>query len=146
MVKGYHQLTLSKSSKDLTTFITPYGRYRYERAPFGISSISEHYNRRMSEYLDGITNFVKIVDDNCVQQRYAGSFDPHSCIPTATSRARNKSRDKFQFAKTKLVLSKEGYRIIPKIHEAVRDFPHPTNISEMRSFCGMANELAPFND
>ena len=44
-VKGYHQIPLDEESKDLTTFITPFGRFRYERAPFGICSISEHYDR-----------------------------------------------------------------------------------------------------
>jgi len=34
-------------SQELTTFITPFGRYKYLRAPYGISSIAEHYNRRM---------------------------------------------------------------------------------------------------
>lgn len=64
--KGYHQIELEEKSKQLTTFITPFGRFRYERAPFGINSISEHYNRRMSEELHGLTNIQKVVDDNVV--------------------------------------------------------------------------------
>ena len=44
--KGYHQCPLDKESQILTTFITPFGRFKYLRAPCGISSISEHYNRR----------------------------------------------------------------------------------------------------
>ena len=44
-LKGYHQCPLDEESQKLTTFITPFGRYMYLRAPYGISSISEHYNR-----------------------------------------------------------------------------------------------------
>ena len=44
-LKGYHQCPLDKESQKLTTFITPFGRFKYLRAPYGISSISEHYNR-----------------------------------------------------------------------------------------------------
>ncbi len=59
-LKGYHQCPLDEESQNLTTFITPFG---YLRAPYGISSISEHYNRRMDEALAGMQNFRKIVDD-----------------------------------------------------------------------------------
>ena len=64
--KGYHQIELAQESKNLTTFLTPFGRFRYERAPFGINSISEHYNRRMSEELQGLPNITKVVDDSIV--------------------------------------------------------------------------------
>ena len=55
--KGYHQCPLDKESQILTTFITPFGRFKYLRAPYGISSISEHYNRRMDEALNGLSGF-----------------------------------------------------------------------------------------
>ena len=44
-LKGYHQCPLDQQSQPLTTFITPFGRFKYLRAPYGISSISEYYNR-----------------------------------------------------------------------------------------------------
>ena len=47
----------------LTTFVTPFGRYAYLRTPCGISSISEHYNRRMDEAFEGMQGFRKVVDD-----------------------------------------------------------------------------------
>ena len=46
--KGYHQIELDEAIKPLTTFITPFVRYQYNRAPFGINSISEYYNRRIT--------------------------------------------------------------------------------------------------
>ena len=54
-VKGYHQCPLDEQSQLLTTFITPFGRFKYLRAPYGISSISEHYDRRMAEAFAGLT-------------------------------------------------------------------------------------------
>ena len=38
---GYWAMPLSKESSILTTFQTPYGRYRYLRMPFGICSAQE---------------------------------------------------------------------------------------------------------
>ena len=61
--KGYHQCPLDKESQDLTTFITPFGRFKFLRARYGISSISEHYNRRMDEAFAGLPGFRLVVDN-----------------------------------------------------------------------------------
>jgi len=62
-LKGYHQCPLDKESQLLTTFITPFGRFKYLRAPYGISSISQHYNRHMDEAFAGLTGYRRVVDD-----------------------------------------------------------------------------------
>lgn len=36
---------LDEESKKLTPFIAPFGCYMYLKAPCGLSSITEHYNR-----------------------------------------------------------------------------------------------------
>ena len=46
-LKGYHQCPLKEESQLLTTFITPFGRWMYLIALYGVSSISEHYNNCM---------------------------------------------------------------------------------------------------
>ena len=62
-LKGYHQCPLDVESQELTTFITPYGRFQFLRAPDGISSILEHYNCRMAEAFVGLPGYRRIVDD-----------------------------------------------------------------------------------
>ena len=64
--------------KHLTTFLTPFGRFRYERAPFSINSISEHYNRRMSEELHDLPNTKKNVDNNIVYS--SNSLEQHTTL------------------------------------------------------------------
>ncbi len=51
---GFWQIELDPESSELTTFITPFGRYRFKRLPFGITSGPEHFQRRMSELLQGL--------------------------------------------------------------------------------------------
>ena len=46
---GYWQLKLDSESELLTTFNTPFSRYCYQRAPFGINSIQEVYRRESVE-------------------------------------------------------------------------------------------------
>ncbi|GBN61794.1 Transposon Ty3-G Gag-Pol polyprotein [Araneus ventricosus] len=57
---GFWQILLDKKSSYLTTFISPFGRFRFQRLPFGISSAPEHFQRRISQMLEGIpgTQFV----------------------------------------------------------------------------------------
>jgi len=62
-LKGYHQCPLDQQSQPLTMFITPFGRFKYLPAPYGISSISEHYNRQMTEAFNGLSGFRRVVDD-----------------------------------------------------------------------------------
>ena len=55
-------LKLDESSR-LTTFQTPFGRYRILRALFGIKSIPEIYQRVMTAILQGKEGTPVIVDD-----------------------------------------------------------------------------------
>ena len=40
---GFWQVSLSKESRLLTTFIMPYGRFCFNKLPFGITSGPEHF-------------------------------------------------------------------------------------------------------
>lgn len=50
---GFWQIPLSERSQLLTMFITPMGRYCFNKLPFGISSAPEHFQKRMSRILSG---------------------------------------------------------------------------------------------
>ena len=54
---------MDQENQMLTTFITPFGRFKFRCAPYGLSSISEHYNRRMDEAFAGISGYERVVDD-----------------------------------------------------------------------------------
>ncbi|XP_064463117.1 uncharacterized protein K02A2.6-like [Ornithodoros turicata] len=60
---GFWQVPLSHNSRLLTTFITPFGRFCFNRLPFGISSAPEHFQRRMSEILEGLPGVICHMDD-----------------------------------------------------------------------------------
>ena len=53
---GFWQIDLDDESKFLTTFVTPFGRFCFNRLPFGISAAPTHYalfQRTMSKILEG---------------------------------------------------------------------------------------------
>ena len=66
---GFYQIPLDSESKKLTTFITPFGRYCFQRVPFGITSAPEIFQRKMAELLQGIGGVVVIMDDILIGAR-----------------------------------------------------------------------------
>ena len=60
---GFWQVQLDKESSYLTTFITPFGRYRWLRLPFGIKTAPEEYQRQIHESLQNLNGIEDIVDD-----------------------------------------------------------------------------------
>lgn len=51
---GFWHIQLDQASSFLTTFGTPWGRYRWLRMSFGISPAPEEFQRRMDEALEGL--------------------------------------------------------------------------------------------
>ena len=72
---GFHQIPLHPESQELTTFITPFGRYCYKRLPFGISSGPEVFHREMTRILEGIPRVICDIDDVLVFGRNQQEHD-----------------------------------------------------------------------
>ena len=60
---GFWQIKLAESSRPLTTFITPYGRYHFDVLPSGISSGSEMFQKCKSRILEGLEGIECNIDN-----------------------------------------------------------------------------------
>ena len=60
---GFFQVELDKESNNLTTFLTPYGKYKGLRMAFQLVSISEEFQRLLSEALGGLSSVTVVADD-----------------------------------------------------------------------------------
>ena len=60
---AFQTIKLTEESSKLTTMHTPWGRYRWTRLPFGISSAPEEFQRRIHDVLCGLEGVVNIADD-----------------------------------------------------------------------------------
>ena len=69
---GYHSVPVHKDDYHYLQFITPWGRYRYKRAPQGYISSGDAYNYKTDEILVDVPNHLKIVDDSLI---YNNSFE-----------------------------------------------------------------------
>ena len=71
---SFWQIRLDKKSSLLTTFSTPFGRYRFLRMLFGINSASEVFQRSMEKLFAGYPCSV-IVDDIIIGGRVVAEHD-----------------------------------------------------------------------
>ena len=60
---GFWQVRLSEASSYLTMFNTPFGRYRWKRMPFGISSAPEVWQQKINLLVEGLSGVEVIADD-----------------------------------------------------------------------------------
>jgi len=118
---GFWQVPLSKESARLTTFITPYGRYCFNRLPFGISSAPELFQRRMSTALEGLEGVVCLMDDILIHGKSKEEHDKR--LLTTLERLQRHgitlNKEKCSFATTSVkflghIIGTEGVRPDPE--------------------------------
>ncbi|XP_005088965.1 uncharacterized protein LOC101855985 [Aplysia californica] len=73
--RGFWQIPLHPDSRRYTTFITPFGRFCFNRLPFGISSASEIFQKKMCNILDGLPGVICHKDDILI---HASDQDTHT--------------------------------------------------------------------
>ena len=66
---GYHSVPLRESDRHLSTFITPFGRWRYTRAPQGFLSSGDGYNGRFVAILSDFMRKERCVMTPCFLTR-----------------------------------------------------------------------------
>ena len=145
---GFWQIHLTPESKPLTTFITPFGRYHFNRLPFGITSAPEHFQRRMLHGLEGV---VCLMDDVLVHGRTKAEHDQHleAVLAKLQESGITLNKEKCTFSQTQVqflgqVLTPEGIRSDPEKVSAVVQMGEPTSVTDIRHFLGMANQLSKF--
>lgn len=61
--EAFWHVRVDEQSNLLTTMITPYGRHRWARLPFGLSVSSEIFKRKLNKALEGLEGTFTIADD-----------------------------------------------------------------------------------
>ena len=74
---GYHQLELEEKSRDITTFTTHVGLFRYKRLNFGTCSASELFHEEIRKKVSDIIGVLNVHDDILV---FSESKQNHDAI------------------------------------------------------------------
>ena len=149
---GFWQIPLAKESRPLTTFITPFGRYCFNKMPFGISSAPEHFQRRMSQILEGLDGVICQMDDVLVFGKDDEEHDTRlrAALKRIQAAGVTLNKDKCEFRKPELkflghIINQYGTKADAEKTSAVVNMRTPTNITELRRFMGMVNQLGKFS-
>ena len=154
---GFHQVKLDKSSSYLTTFWTPFGRYRYLRMPFGISSAPEEYQRRMHNILQGLPGVEVIADDILVygsgstKEEYMQDHDNNLTKLLERARAVNLklNRKKLKLRQDEVrymghLLTQNGLSADPAKIKAITEMPRPQDKRGVERLLGSVQYLSRF--
>ena len=148
---GYHQLELSPESREITTFATHCGLFRYKRLLFGVNSASEQYQYEIQTALAGIEGQENISDDIIIHGRDQKEHDLRleKVIVRLKERGLTLNAEKCQFSMDKLtffgmVLSGNGISCTEEKVKAVKEAREPRTVSETRSFLGLVNYCGRF--
>jgi hypothetical protein len=148
---GFWQIPLSEESKKLYSFITPFGRYEFNKLPFGISSAPELFQKRMSKILAGLEVVVCQIDDVLI---YGQDWAEHNKrLYAALDRIRKSgatlNADKCEFRRTSIkylghIIDSNGIQADPGKILALQDMIAPSNITELRRVLWIVNQLGKF--
>ena len=153
--KGYFQIPLDEDSQDMLSFLlpAPFGAYKYLRAPMGCSASGDEWCARSDRALAGIP-LIKIVDDFLIACKLV---EAPGIVKQLLQRCKEHkitlSKDKLQigtevtFVGHVVKVTPTGIEISahPDRLKAIRDFPAPTSLQDLRSFLGLAVQLTKFN-
>ena len=147
---GFWQIQLEEESSFLTTFSTPFGRYRYLRMPFGISTASEFFQRTMELLFAGYPCEI-IVDDILVWGRDVAEHDVNLAKVMERAKKINlklkASKCKFPLESVSYVghlFTKDGLKPDDEKIKAIKEMPVPENPKALQRFLGMLNYLHKF--
>lgn len=143
----FQTIKLTNESSFLTTTHTPWGRYRWTRLPFGISSAPEEFQRRLYDILCGMEGVVNTADDIIVVGRGESLTEAHVDHdktvlellgrPSQYNLKLNSDKIKFKTCTAPFmghVLSPEGFKPSTEITSAVLNMPQPQDKAATRRF------------
>lgn len=148
---GFWQIPLSERSSYLTTFSTPFGRFRFLRLPFGISSAPEYFHQTVSDGIDDLEGCDNYIDDIIV---YADSIEEHNRrLAAVLERCREMNLklnyDKCRFGVSEVTylghkITAQGLLPDPEKVEAISKIPVPGDAPAVRRLLATVQYCAKF--
>jgi len=148
---GYWSVQLDEESQLLTTFQSPFGRYCFTRLPFGLSVSQDVFQLKMDQILEQVDGAIGIADDVAV---YAKSEEEHDkalqqLMETAAKNGLVFNSDKCHIKSDSITFfgmtyDARGVHPDPEKVNDLQKMPTPTSKTELQTFLGFIQFLAPF--
>ena len=148
---GYWSIVLNQDSSLLTTFNSPFGRYRFLQLPFGLVCSQDIFQKKMDQIFKECQGCIGITDDITVHGCTEAEHD--ACLQHLM-RVAHKYNLVFNPQKTHVkaqainffgcLYNANGIHPDPGKVNAVHVLPAPTNITELQEFLCLVTYLSPF--
>ena len=144
---GYHQLKIKEINVPKSAFCTRYGHYEFLVMLFGLTNgptaFMDLMNRVFRAYLDKFV--IVFIDDLLIYSRIREEHAKHlrTVLSTLSEHQLYGKFSKCEFWLDYVqflgpVVSKDGISVGPTKIDVVSKWPAPTNVTEIRSFLGLA--------
>jgi hypothetical protein len=150
---GYHQMKIRPDDIPKTAFITRYGQYEFTVVSFGLTNAPAYFMNLMNKvFMDELDKFVVVfINDILIYSSTAEEHEQHLRVVLEKLR-QNQLYAKFskcdfwleEVAFLGHVLTSEGITVDPAKIEAVKEWEQPRNVTDIRSFLGLAGYYRRF--
>ncbi len=150
---AYYQIELEEKDKLKTAFVCPLGFWEFNRMPQGITNEPSTFQRLMEKCMGDIhlSEVLVFLDDLIV---FSDTLEEHErrllhVLGRLKDHSLKLSLDKCKFFQTSVkylghIISKHRVETDPQKKEAIKAWPSPRNLKELRSFLGFSGYYRRF--
>jgi hypothetical protein len=157
MKDGFWHLQLDDASSRLTTFETPFGRYRWKRLCFGVLPAPEIFTSRVNAAISGLSGIECIADDLLICGRGStvaeATADHNKNLAALLQRCREQglrlNKAKLKLNRQSLIycgheLTRDGVKPAQSKIDAISNMPAPVDKKGVMRLLGMATYLSRY--
>lgn len=150
---GFYQIEMEEADKQKTAFVCPLGFWEFNRMPQGITNAPSTFQRLMEQCMGDLNRkeVLVFIDDLIV---FSKTLEEHEArLLQVLKRLRHYglklSPKKCKFFQTSVrylghIVSENGVETDPSKIEALKTWPRPRNLKELKSFLGFAGYYRRF--
>ena len=151
LLKGFWQIPLTESAKEVSAFVTPKGLYQYKVMPFGMRNSPATFQRLINNIISEIDGCEGYIDDVII---YSDTWDEHVKIMRKFFQQLSEARLTIILLKSEFGCGQATYlghfvgqgqnKPVEAKVEAISKFPQPTSKKHVMHFLGMAGYYRKF--
>jgi hypothetical protein len=153
ITSAYWNVEMEETAKEKTAFSTRLGHFQFKRMPFGLVNAGATFSRLMQHILKGLewkACLIYLDDVITLGKDFDDALNNQSEVLTKLETAGIKLKPKKCFLFQKEVeflghlVTENGVRTSPGKIEAVKNWPAPENLTEVKSFLGLVTYYKEF--
>lgn len=155
LTKAFHQIPLAEKDQEKSAFTTPFGRYCFLRAPFGMTGCTFTMSRLLDKVIADVNeiplNVLGFLDDLLI---FAETEEEHDLKLRETLTKIRKANLKISLSKSRWMrselrylgfdLTQDGIKIPDEYAESISRLSVPDNEKKLRGFIGKCTYVSKF--